>query len=76
MFVFLTRIATPQSSSFPIVLTRLDGTLSKLNPLLKIVEVQWIELATSWLLVIHADHSANEVVTTVIVLPKKRFPYI
>ena len=48
---FLIRSATSQSSSYPIVLTRLGGPRSRPNPHLKFVEVPGIEPATSWLYV-------------------------
>jgi len=55
MSTFLIRSATSQSSSYPIVLTRLAEPLSRPNPHLKFVEVLGIESATSWLVVRHAD---------------------
>ena len=42
------RSGTSQSSSYPIVLTRLGGPRSRPNPHLKPVEVPGIEPATSW----------------------------
>ena len=53
---FLIRSPTSQSSSYPIVLTRLGGPRSRPNPHLKFVEVLGIEPATSWSIVRHADH--------------------
>ena len=47
------------SSSYPIILTRLDGP--RPNPLL-IVGVLGIKPTISYLRVRHADHSANEAV--------------
>ena len=44
---FLIRSASPQSISYPIVLTRLGGPRSRPNPHLKFVEVPGIEPATS-----------------------------
>ena len=48
MSTFLIKSATSQSSSYPIVLTRLGGPRSRPNPNLKFVEVPGIEPATSW----------------------------
>ena len=48
MSTFLIRSATSQSSSYPIVLTRLGGPRATPNPHLKFVEVPGIEAATSW----------------------------
>ena len=62
MSTFLIRSATSQSSSYIIVLTRLDGPRSRPYPHLKFVEVPGIESATSWSVVRHADHYTNEAV--------------
>ena len=48
MSTFLIRSATSQSSSYPIVLTKLGGPRSRPNTHLKFVEVPRIEPATSW----------------------------
>ena len=55
MLTFLIRSATSQSSSYPIVLTRLGGSRSRPTPYLKIVEVPEIETVTSWLVVRHTN---------------------
>ena len=53
---FLNQIATSQSTSYPIVLTRLGGPRSRPNPHLKFVEVLGIEPVTSWSVIRHDDH--------------------
>ena len=68
MLTFLTRSATSQSSSYPIVLTRLGKLRPRPNPHLKCVEVPGIEPATSWLLVRHADHLDQRIIIPIIIL--------
>ena len=62
MSTFLIRFTASQSSSYPIVLTRLGGPLSRPNPHLKFVEVPGIEPTTPWTVVRHANHYTNEAV--------------
>ena len=57
MSTFLIRSATFQQSSCAVVLMTLDGPRHR--PL-KMGKVPRIESATSWLVVRHADHSANK----------------
>ena len=58
MSTFLIRSATSQSSSYPIVFTRLGGPRFRSNPHLKFVKVQGIEPATY--LMIGRQTSDNE----------------
>ena len=67
MLTFLIRSATSQSSSYPIVLTRLgEPRFRPNNPHLKFVEVPGIEPATSCLIVRPVDDSANEAVVRIL----------
>ena len=54
MLTFLIRFATSQSSSYPIVLTRLGGPRSRPNPHFKICGSAGVEPVTSWSVVRHA----------------------
>ena len=59
MSTFLIRSATSQSTGYPIVLTRMRGSVPAI---FKIVKVPAIEPATSWFVVKHADPLTNEAV--------------
>ena len=73
MLTFLIRYTTSQSSSYPIVLTRLGRPRSRPNPQFKIVKAPGIEPATSWLVARHADPHINEVVNVCLLKNSKWF---